>query len=261
MSWVQSKSSTGTATTLTVTYTSNVSSGNTLIAYVAQDHNVTFTPSSVKDGSGNAMVQIGTTVNYPGTSGGGSVWAMNVPAGDVGTKPAITATVSATFGLTMLIQEVSGIATASTSAGFLDGTQGHNTGTASPATNGSYSTSAAGEFLVAFYGDSGTTGTLPSSLGAYTADTNNPAAQTNADIVVGYINSSSNGSQSFSWTFTGTNDWGTILGAFKSSGGGATFIAPCATIVGQGEGMTPSANTGVASAPTIYQAGRRAAFY
>lgn len=68
------------------------------------------------------------------------------------------------------------------------------------------------------------------------------------------------GSVSVAWN-NGSTDSNCGWAVEVLASGGSTFIAPCATVVGQGEGMTPSANTGVATSPTIYQAGRRAAFY
>jgi hypothetical protein len=227
MALVQSKGSSGGSTTLAVTFTaSNVASGNTLVAYVSQDHNVTFTPSSVKDGAGNSFVQLGPTIDYPSSEGALSVWALNVPAGDVGTKPTITVTVSSTFGIAMVIEERSGIATSTTSAGFVDGTMGTKTGTTSPATSGTYSSSASSEDLVAAVGDAGYSATFTQT--GYTADSN-PAPSGNADLQVGY-KSSSGGAESFSWAISGTSHWGSALFAFKTSGGGGTNASPTAGV-------------------------------
>ena len=109
--------------TASATYGSNVASGTKLIAYISYFASLSNSPmSSVKDGAGNSMTKIFDSwdatnlVDY-------SIWAMDTPAGDVGTKPVITMTISTTARQpTMIITEVSGLAVGNTLAAMADGT-------------------------------------------------------------------------------------------------------------------------------------------
>lgn len=221
MAWshLQSNSILDTTTAAaSVTYTSNVASGTKLIACVCADLNPSFDSiSSVKDGAGNTMTQVAnlavTTVAQI------AIYAMDTPAGDVGTTPTITATTTNNFGLAVLIQEVSGLLAGNTTA-MVDGTAGSTSGTTTPATSGAYSSTAANEYLVGLVGDPGNNSTYTQT--GYTADPNNVAANTAADLQVGYTNSS-NGSESLSWSYSsGTGTWATLLIAFKLGGPVAT---------------------------------------
>lgn len=116
------------------------------------------------------------------------------PGDVVGTKPVITATDSggSDYGYSILVQEVSGIITSSSAAGFADGTAGTDAEdeVTAPFNIGppTYAGSAAGEYLVYLYGDdgSGLTWTVP---GGYTADPNGVNTSSLANLAVAYKNS------------------------------------------------------------------------
>lgn len=215
MSWsvLQSASSAGTsaATTKAVTFsTSNLSSGTKLLAYVSCASGASPSTSTVKDGAGNSFTKI-LSVASNGLQEV-SAWEIDTPAGDVGIKPTITATFVGSAIASILVQEVSGLMTGTSNvdgtAGSLHGNGGTSTG--SP----TYSSSVANEFLVALYGDDGgpTTVTQPSG---YTLDSNTVNSNGNADIAVGYKNSSG-GSETSSWSLSGSAaDWGVITFALK----------------------------------------------
>jgi hypothetical protein len=218
MAWSRVQSAAGSTSggvqaTLTVSYGSNVSAGNKLIALATTDASGG-TPTSVKDGAGNSF----TLVGQAGVSATNAVcvtlWAIDVPAGDAGTKPAITYTHSQIGDMSLLIQEVSGLATGNTLAAMVDGTAGTATGTTSPTTSPTYSSTAANEYLVCCFGDNlfGDTYTDPSG---YTADPNNITATTVNHVAICYENST-NGAESGQYSFTGTGmAYGVILVAFK----------------------------------------------
>jgi hypothetical protein len=151
----------------------------------------------------------------------GSLWlfVLNTPTGDVGTKPAIKATCTVADFLSILVIEVSGLATGSTLAALVDGTAGSSNGSSSsPITNPTYGSSVANEFLLSCVGDTGSyTWTHPSG---YTPDPDNLNGSSFGDASLAYVNSTG-GTESGVWTFTGSGaQWGSILVAFKLAGGG-----------------------------------------
>ena len=80
---------------------------------------------------------------------------MDTPAGNAGTKPTITATLTGTtYGSAILVQEISGLAAGNTLAAMIDGTAATtgNTGSTGPATTAAYSSTAANEYLVGLCG-------------------------------------------------------------------------------------------------------------
>src|ERR1700756_4315979 len=106
MSWsvLQSASNAPNTSPASATYTSNLSSGSTLVAMgVVFGGSVNTT--TMKDGAGNSFVRIAEIAATPGNNTIVNLWALNVPAGDVGTKPTITVTGGSAAAL--LIQEVS----------------------------------------------------------------------------------------------------------------------------------------------------------
>jgi hypothetical protein len=230
-SWLQSCISpdSGAAGSCTATFTTqNLSSGSTLIAFVAvpSSAGALGTCSSVKDGAGNSFVKIGE--NSQGAAGGGvdgSIWALNTPAGDAGTKPAITATASdSACTPAVLVQEVSGIATGNTAGQLADGSMGWLGGTAAGSSGPpSYGSSASSEYLVYFYVDDGfgTANTPPGS--PWTADPDNRSGSTNSDVSVAYKNSTGT-TETGTWTTPAAGtDWGLgmiafLLGATITSG-------------------------------------------
>lgn len=218
MSWARLQSASGNnsgSTTVQAAFGSNVSSGSTLIAAVC-GRNFGGNTSSVKDGAGNSFVAIANTV-LDGNFGNEdlSLWALNTPAGDVGTKPAITATGggSGFQNISVLIQEVSGIVSSATAAGFTDGsartTSGSSTGPAGPP---AYASTSTNEYLVYVYGGSGNNGYTGTPSG-YTADTNGVTGSNNCAVEIAYRNSAG-GTESGQYT-DGSGAWGEILVALK----------------------------------------------
>jgi len=124
MAWsvLQSKSAStaGIAATVTATFTTaNVSASTKIIAAVSVSGSPTI--SGVSDGTGHALVLLKRKRT---TNNDVSLWAMDTPAGDVGTKPAITATATAGCEISILAQEVSGLAAGTTLAAMMDGSPG-----------------------------------------------------------------------------------------------------------------------------------------
>lgn len=257
MSWSRIQSASGTAlsvTSLSAAYASSLSSGSTLIAVVCNTVAGTGAPTTtgVSDGNGHSFTEVIPDFGLSHFSV--SVWALNTPSGDVGTKPAITATLSGTTaGSSVLIQEVAGIITASTAAGFIDGTAGTSDGTGSGAIGPpSYASSAAGEYLVSIYADDGTGATWTAPSG-YTADPSGINTSGIADLAVSY-KSSTGGTESGQYSLSGSAQWGLILAAFKLAPDGATMwrlMDGKSGRPGNGPG-SPTARTGNSQAGMIF---------
>ena len=216
MSWSVLQSATGAVAgsgNCTVTpSTASLSSGSKLIVVVSLDSNTVTVPTTVKDAAANSFTSIGS-VAYPSGQGGLSFWALDTPAGDAGLKPVITCTNGTNFGAVAGLLEVAGLQAGSTTA-ILDGTAGHNTGTASPATitgGTTYSSATAGEFLLGMAGDAGYGSTY--TLSGYSSAVNSGSSNS-AQLVAGYGNSTG-GLESLSWAISGATTWGLLLVAFK----------------------------------------------
>ncbi len=221
----QSKSGTVSSGNPAVTFTSNLASGGKILAAICVSNSSGGVEpvSAVKDGAGNNLTKLKSVVLTGAVFV--ELWGCDTPAGDVGTTPTITATVSTNFGATMLLQEVPGLLAGNTTA-MLDGSASQNNGTASPATTGAYSSTAAGEYLIGIYGDPGD-GVTVSNASGYTADTANVNANGFATLFVDY-KSSTNGAESASWTMSGSavDGWETILVAFKLAAAGGSPAMP-----------------------------------
>lgn len=214
MGWsvVQSAKKTATATAATTgaaTFGTNLSFGTKIIMAVTVPFG---TVTGVSDGT-HALTLIGRKTATCDVS----LWAMDTPAGDVGTQPTITATISGSTQSSLVLQEVSGLLAGNTTA-MADGTLGSNSGTGNSGSTGSpsYTSTASNEYLVSAYGDDGgpLTWTKPSAL---TADTNSVNTNSYANSALAYGNST-NGTEAGSWALAGTSaNWATLLVAFKLS--------------------------------------------
>lgn len=222
MSWsvLQSNSTAQTpaATTFAATYSSNLGSGNVLLAAVSLSGARTI--SSVKDGANNSFTLIGTVnLNNSSSQGVCALYALATPSGDVGIKPTITATLSSSTVGSIWIAEVSGI------QAVTDGSAATAFGAAGACTP-TYSDTAASEFFITVFGDNG--GPETSSVtGGWTVDSKSINTNADANCVVAYGNSN-NGTETNAWTSTGsTTQCGAVAVAFKlSSGGGPTVAQP-----------------------------------
>lgn len=223
----------GTSATLTVavSFSSNLSAGTKLIAFVSNDK--TSTISTVKDTAGNSFVQL--TSNNANANEASFIYVLDTPAGDVGATTTITATFTGTAnGVGMIIMEVPGLLAGTTSA-ILDGTagigQGNSVLAASPGTNltvPAYSSTVAGEFLVLFQADNGdTTGSTVTTPSGYTASTGNTTNDSNDGDHVFYKNST--GGSEAPATIAAIDagnafDWNISFVAFKLAPPGVTWF-------------------------------------
>ena len=139
--------------------TANLSSGTKIICFIAVSSATggtdEMTSVVLNDTAATALTKL-VANNHTGNAAWSYLYAVDTPSDAVGTKPTVTATwnnaAHASFGLTILIQEVSGLLAGNTSA-MLDGTPATNSGTsAGPATTGAYSSNASNEYLVALRG-------------------------------------------------------------------------------------------------------------
>ena len=237
-----------------VTYTdANLSSGTKIIAYVSTSTQTgTSTQvATVKDGAGNSATlvvrkQVGTSPILTDET----IWAMDTPAGDVGTKPTITATLaSGTANIGILVEEVGGLAVGNTLAAMIDGTGQGLSGTGASGSTGSpaYSSSVANEYLVSFFGDDGgpITWTKPAAL---TIDPKCVNSNADSNTAVAFGNSTG-GAEAGSWGLAGsTADWATVLVAFKLASSGITgtgsLALPTQQFSGSGSATPPAAITG-----------------
>ena len=221
-----SKAATGTSSSSqSVTFTTaNLTSGSKMICAIgwASGSAQTVTVSSVKDGAGNAFTRMAGAPNAGGPSGC-DLWQLDTPSGDAGTKPTITAQFSGSVQASMLVQEVSGLATGTTTAAVLDGTAGTKTGAGGSSTGSpTYSSSVSNEYLVTVYGDDGGPETLGTPSPPGTKDTATVSANSDADVGIGYGNSTGT-TEAGSWPLSGSSaEWGVILVAFQLAAGGGT---------------------------------------
>ena len=224
MAWsvLQSASNSNSGgTTVAATFsTANLSTGSKIIAYV--EASVATGGGAYFTGATDGTNSLTALYNNSGAGNGNAIamYAMDTPAGDVGTKPTITVTantaLATNFGLALLIQEVSGLLAGNTTA-MLDGSIAENDGNSASATTGAYSSTAASEYLVAVYGDQGISVTFTSFPSGYTEDPSSIMGQSTANIAVGYKNSS-NGAESATFGLSGSGLWITMIGAFQLGG-------------------------------------------
>jgi len=163
-SFVQQVSAHGHGTSLTVTPGSAVITGDRIVVEVGVWNASGATASSVTDSAGNTYTELTHFQASDNTEM--SVWTAPITAGG-GTKPTITAKVTATADLAVAAVEYAGLSTAAGTA-VLD-VQAHATSTtgaaatvssgATPATTGS------GELAIGFYADSGFGDTLTPGSG------------------------------------------------------------------------------------------------
>ncbi len=237
MTWTVLQSANGNngggsaSNTTTATFvTANISAGSKIIAYVTVDVPSGISATGVADGASNAWTLIGRIAGA-GNVQEASIWALDAPAGDIGTKPAITATASANCDMAILVQEVSGLARGNTTA-MCDGTPATLTGNTSGTGSPSYSTSAAGEFLVSLYGDFGDGFTI-GTAGGWTADPGNRNTSGTVSLMLQY-KSSTGGTESDGFTSADTTGgWEIITVAFRLASAGAAPAAPAPLVVPQ----------------------------
>lgn len=208
------------AGTVAATFPNNVISGSKIIVFCTNDAATTIT--SAADGASNAWTSISSGSLLNGAGGGHfRLWALDTPAGDVGTKPTITVTLSDSLSKSaVLIQEVSGLLAGNTTA-MLDGTPVAVVGTGGASTGSPvYSSTAAGEYLIACFGDNGgpTTYTKPTGT---TDDTHSVNGNSTDDVAIAWKDST-NGTETGSWALSGTSDWVAILVAFKLAAASAS---------------------------------------
>ena len=246
-----------------VTTPSAVSSGTKLIAYlvVSVSTGGVDPVTSVKDVAGNTWTRISS---FQGSAA--DQWqewfALDTPAGDVGSTVTLTATIGPTnFGVDMLVQEVSGLLAGNTTA-MLDGTPATNSASSTgPATTGSYSSAASGEFLVAVTTDPGFSVNISDSAGYHT-DANNINSSSTANIIVNY-KASTGGSESASFALSATDEWATTICAFQlaSTGTnhpGAAALTGSGTLTSAGLVVVPGAST-LTGAGTLLASGNKIA--
>lgn len=205
----------------TVTYSSNLSAGTKLIAVVTVGDGTT---TAVQDNSSNAFTKVAAIgLNNATSTGEVSLWAVDTPAGDVGTKPTISISRGTNNGgNALVVQEVSGLATGNTLA-MIDGTAVTNFGSGTSGTCSAYSTSAASEYLVACIGTEEQAGgavTGPTGSTTYTQDAHSQNNTGFATAIPAYGNSTG-GAETATFTLP-SQSWGTIFAAFKLSGPAVT---------------------------------------
>jgi len=224
---VQSQGANFFGLSVTATFGSNASSSSKIIAVVGSDWSDT--PTSVKDVATNSWTLLGSAASTTN----GSVWlyGLDVPTGDIGIAPVITALFPSSNGQSIVIQEVSGLLAGNTSA-MLDGSPASLTGTAGTTGSPSYSSTASNEYLLCMYADKGGAVTVTAASG-YTLDAHNQANFSDASAE--YKNST-NGSESSGFGGAFTTGWTVMTVAFKLAAvaGGATpspIVSPSAAAI------------------------------
>ena len=142
------------ATSLALTPSSNVASGNRLVVLVGVWSGSGATAASVTDSAGNTYVELLHFKAADGTEM--SVWSAPITAGG-GTRPTVTVKPTSTADIGAAVSEYSGLSSA-TDASVLDETA-HATGTTSAAatvaSGATPGTTASGELALGMYVDSG----------------------------------------------------------------------------------------------------------
>jgi hypothetical protein len=223
MAWsvLQSASGSTTTTPLTVTMTSNLTSGSKLIFLGALDTGVNSLTFTANDGNGNNFTNLFAAHNFAIGSGHNYICCLTLdtPVGDVGTKPTISVTVSDTpaahewFGIVL---EVTGLS-AGTGATILDGTEGAASwSNAATATDPTYSSGASNELLIQFLGDN--FDALGS--GSYTAPTGYISSTkfentTDGSGGLAWKNSTGGSEAGSDWTFNANTTAGLVKFAIK----------------------------------------------
>ena len=215
MAWsvLQSASNSADASSITATFSTNLSAGSKIIVSAGSSNSGGIPAiSSVTATGSNTLTQLaaasaGTARIY--------LYAMDASGSGgsnlVGTKPTITATWASGGGLGLLIQEVSGLMAGNTSA-MIDGTPGTLTGSTSTTGSPSYTSAAANEYLIACYADIGN-GVTVSTAGGWTADAHNVNGSSSSNNMVQYKNSTG-GSETNGYTGADTGGWAIVEVAF-----------------------------------------------
>lgn len=218
MAWSRLQSATNvtdsSATCAVAFSTANVQAGSKILAAVSAFNAAT---TSVKDGAGNNWTQIGVRAL---SSCNISLWALDTPAGDVGTKPTITATATGAGAVGLVIQEVSGLLTGNTTA-MCDGTLASISGSTAGSTGSpAYSSALPNEYQVSVYGDSEATTITWTAPGAPWTTEPGQNATFITNIALAYKNSVG-GAESGAWSVSGTgSSWAVLTVAFQLAGGG-----------------------------------------
>jgi hypothetical protein len=255
--------------TLSAAFTSNVSSGNKLIAFVTMassgnGNNPSIT--SVSDGASNQWTNIGyaeASSNSATNNQEASIWALDCPSGDAGTKPTLSATLSASAVLSasvsMVIAEVSGLLAGNTTA-MCDGSPATKTGSTTNTGSPTYSTGASNEFLVSLYGDFGDGNTV-TTAGGWTADSSNVNTSGNTNCVVQYKNSTGGSETDGFGSADTTSAWEIIEVAFKVPAGAAAVpFQPPHTLL-RGARAVKGVLSGKIAPPPVAQPSVPAKFY
>jgi Domain of unknown function (DUF4082)/Fibronectin type III domain/Bacterial Ig domain len=161
----QANTYTGSATSLSVTPTANLTTGNRLVVLAGIWGSGSPTASGVTDSAGDTFTEV---LHFKGSDGTEmSVWTAPITAGG-GTKPTIKVTSSAKGDIGIEALEYSGLSSAA-GTGAIDqtatatGTTGSSSGTVTSAATPA--TTAANELVLGFYVDSGFGDTLSSGTG------------------------------------------------------------------------------------------------
>lgn len=191
--------------------TSNLSSGSKLILFASLDTSVAGVTWTANDGNGN---NFGSLFNITAAIGSGHNYlpclVLDTPVGDVGTKPTITITPSGGSGEAAYLLEVSGLLAGQTTA-ILDGTQGSSSWTTqATATDPTYSSTLANEFLVQAFNDnfSNAVQTAPTGYAGNVVDTGPSGG-------VAWKNSTGGSEAGADWTFSTSTTAQLVKVAFK----------------------------------------------
>lgn len=201
----------------TLAFGSNVTSGNLLIVFMRVSTG-DGTPTGVTDTVGTTYSQIGSAMSISGGTG-------YLFAGTAAGSGANTVTIGGGAIARILVQEVSGLASPS-----LDQTN-QATGTSAAPNSGNITTTAAtwifaGLVLTSYPSVGATAGT--GFTGMNLSDGNKYGCE--------YQDAASTGTYAGAFTLPESNTWGTIVAAFKGSGGGSvspsTLIATITRRIG-----------------------------
>lgn len=233
---------TGSVGTTTVTPTTNITSGNRLIALVCCEGSTSPPTVGISDNAGGGSgltwyLEASATMSNSGVPefSALSIYSAQITQGG-GTKPTFTLTASGgggTFGCALAVTEYSGLATTAAAIGDVSIGTGFTTAATSQPTGSTSATTAANELCMAFWDDDGNSVTSLTASG-YTAR-GQVINSGNHECGAFEKDSGSSGS-TLSATFTiapATRGAGAVVVFKLAGGGGGTPYVPLERIIRQ----------------------------
>ena len=226
IAYSQSVKAFGSGTSVTTTGITTGATGSVFVRTTQWSNGVTFT--SVTDSKSNSYTIIGAEIITGGTDKSRAHFVTNATGGASHT---FTATVASSDSILIMIDEITGAATAST----VDGTPTSLLDTASPYTGTAVTTTNANDLIwSAICGNSGSATATHAESTGFTIRSNNVDGSTQWPGATGTRVVAATSSYNCSWTETSSTNGAVYIAAFKDAGGGGGATAHLLTLLGVG---------------------------